>query len=418
MINLRYLVNGKTISMIYFLAYNITKYTADLYYWLNRRKYNEKLERIKKLIKEGSIEKIYINRADRIGDAIITLPFLLSFKKYIEREYPYIKIIVITSEYNNWVLKDFINTKIEKINLTEKTKLTSVFRDSISMFKSKGDAKSESSIYIDLKKDYMFAQKYCWCQIISYKDFPLNFKFSDYVFDEFYGSRSNTHNIIRFKGLIDKLFDTNLYIKEFPNELKKYIIKKHNPDIEKYIKNDYIIVYVGNKEFRNLSIDQWVKLINLLDYSGTILVVDDPSKDMLLALKNSEIKKENVVFMEESYDLWSLMYLAMHSKLVIGIDGGGFNFLQIPTNAFEIIMYVNENTWKPYSNNKYKIIRVENNHIFEKTTTSDGLIKEICYISNSRKMAYELMQKKDNPIKKSINVRLIVEEINKCLKNL
>ncbi|MDI6782459.1 MAG: hypothetical protein QME49_10225, partial [bacterium] len=55
-------------------------------------------------LKQIKIKKILVNRSDRIGDAIITLPFLLELKK---QGY---ELTIMTSMYNDFILNRFFPT--------------------------------------------------------------------------------------------------------------------------------------------------------------------------------------------------------------------------------------------------------------------------------------------------------------------
>jgi len=358
---------------------------------------------------------ILFNRVDRIGDAIVTLPFFLALKN------KGIRFKVLCSPYNKWVLEPFVEVEeIKDFEFSDYSflKLIKNIMTSLPYFliSTKNKKKDKNIIFIDLKGDFYLSEKFKNYYQIHFKSFLLNLKYSDYVFNDFYVFGSKMHLLEKYSMIFDNL---DLDIEEFPNELKEHIINNHNKEIDSLINSlkDFIIIFVGNKEFRNLNIEQWKYLIENINYEGNILIIDDPSQNYLKRLK-SIIKKENVIFLEKIYDLWSLMYLAMHSKLVVGIDGGGFNFLQMPTNAFEIILYTNEKVWRPFSRNKYQVIRKCKNHIIEKSITSQNLKKYIYYIDWEYKVVYEVLQEKNKNFINKIRIDLIVEEINKILSEL
>ncbi|ADC69097.1 hypothetical protein MFS40622_0402 [Methanocaldococcus sp. FS406-22] len=355
---------------------------------------------------------ILFNRTDRIGDAIVTLPFFLALKN------KGIKFKVLCSPYNKWVLEPFVEIeeikdfKFSDFEFSIKSLLFNILSSIATYLKNLFIEKNKNITFVDLKGDFHLSERFKNYYQIHFKSFLLNLKYSDYVFNDFYVFGSKMQLIEKYSMIFDNLED----IEEFPKELKEYIINNHNKEIDTLINSlkDFIIIFVGNKEFRNLNIEQWKYLIENINYEGKIVVIDDPSQNYLKRLK-SIIKKENVIFLEKVYDLWSLMYLAMHSKLVIGVDGGGFNFLQLPTNAFEIILYTNEKVWRPFSKNEYQIIRKDRKHIIEKSITSQNLKKYIYYIDWDYKVVYEILQEKNNDFVDKIRVDLIVEEINKIL---
>jgi len=359
--------------------------------------------------------EILFNRTDRIGDAIVTLPFFLALKN------KGIKFKVLCSPYNKWVLEPFVEVEeIKDFKFSEHSFLKLIKNIGTSLpyllIPTKHKKKGKNILFIDLKGDFYSSEKFKNYYQIHFKSFLLNLKYSDYVFDDFYVFGSKMHLLEKYSMIFDSL---DLDIKEFPDELKEYISNNHNKEIDNLVNSlkDFIIIFVGNKEFRNLNIEQWKHLIENINYKGNILIIDDPSQNYLKKLK-SIIKKENVMFLEKAYDLWSLMYLAMHSKLVVGIDGGGFNFLQMPTNAFEIIFYTNEKVWRPFSRNKYRVIRKYKNHVIEKSITSQNLKKYIYYVNWEYKVVYEVLQEKNNNFVNQLRLNLILEELNKILAEL
>jgi hypothetical protein len=97
------------------------------------------------------------------------------------------------------------------------------------------------------------------------------------------------------------------------------------------------------------------------------------------------------------------MYLAIFSKWVVGVDGGGFNFLQMPTNAFEILFYTDVHTWKPYSNNKYILERrFTNNVCLISSETSQRKVKKVLFVNDDEKVLYEKLELENRNIKEKL----------------
>ncbi len=387
--------------MFYFLKLSV--FLANLSYFLFFRR--------RKLQVDFSQSKILFNRMDRIGDAIITLPLFLALKK------KKINFKVLCSQYNKWVLEPFVDV-IEMRELSIKDfrfSLISWLHDFWLCILSKflPIKKKENFVFIDLKKDFELSEKYKNHYQIHFKSFLLNLKYSDYVIDDFYVLGGD-------KQLLEKyiMIFKDLEVDSFPFELKQYITKNRNLRICDLIKSldEFIIIFTGNKRFRNFSKQQWQYLIENISYKGKILIIDDPDINYLNWLEQV-IKGDNFVFLKRIYDLWTLMYLAMHSRLVVGIDGGGFNFLQTPTNAFEIFFYVNHKVWRPYSKHRYKTVARDGNHIIEKTVTDQNLNKYIYYVKGEKKVIYELLQQKGQKVVDNINLDFIVRQINKILNS-
>ena len=320
------------------------KALTDFLYFIGRKN--------KKLYKDLAINDIrnsffIFNRTDLIGDAIVTLPFFLSLKKQG------LKFKVLCSKYNKWVLEPFVNTEVLNVeDETSSEKLLNLINFTY-LFLRKNRQKKKNFFFDLVGSRYVTKKYYKEFFCIHCKSSVTNLMLSDYIINDYYVTFGKLHLIEKYKLFFEE-FGINLFIDEFPKELDGYILKNHNPEIEKLINfyKKFIIVYVGNKNYRNFSPYDWKSIIEKINYDGYILVIDDLTNYRASVLQRI-VNKSNVKIINNNYDLWSLMYLAKFADWVIGIDGGGFNFLQIPTNAIGIYFYTNVNTWKPYSNNPY-----------------------------------------------------------------
>ena len=73
----------------------------DFLWVLSGRIFGARIFGGKKVYQVSDFDEIIINRADRLGDAIISRPFLALFARYIRQNYPAMpKIKVIASGYN------------------------------------------------------------------------------------------------------------------------------------------------------------------------------------------------------------------------------------------------------------------------------------------------------------------------------
>jgi len=148
-----------------------------------------------------------------------------------------------------------------------------------------------------------------------------------------------------------------------------------------------------------------------LEYNGNILIVDDPAFRVLPYLRKF-LSRRSVYFLEKKFDLWTLMYIAKFADWVVGIDGGGFNFLQMPTNAYQINFYTDVETWKPFSNNPYVLEDKFGNTVLISSVTSQGKKKKVLYVDDSKKVFCEKLEKDCEYVRK----RLIEYVLEKKIK--
>ena len=379
---------------ILFIFGKLFKYLTELYFSL--------LFRNPDLSVGKNFELFVFSRNDRIGDAIVTLPFLLALKK------KGIEFKVLSSKENDWVLRPFVKTQV--VENRELSLLKKIFLLILGIFfgilRRRNAKKSRLKVFFDLKGDYFlsrfFSKREYFC--VHCKNLLLNTLHSDYVLDDFYSSFGKKQLIEKYLSFFEKM-GVSLDIEEFPEEIEKFIRKNHNSEIDKLLEelDNFIIVFVGNKKFRNFDPIQWKEIIEKgIIYEGNILVVDDPSKRNLSFLERT-LQGNNVLFLEKTYSLWDLMYLAIFSKWVVGVDGGGFNFLQMPTNAFEILFYTDVHTWKPYSNNKYILERrFTNNVCLISSETSQRKVKKVLFVNDDEKVLYEKLELENRNIKEKL----------------
>ncbi|MEO2069349.1 MAG: hypothetical protein ABGX27_07555 [Desulfurobacteriaceae bacterium] len=324
-----------------------------------------------------------------------------------------INFIVFASKENHWVIKPFVKVKIiDSFFPSMLEKLLIFFRNLLTIFRKQD--KKNFKIFFDLKGDLKLSQHFCkkgyFC--IHCKNLLLNLCCSDYVINDFYSTFGK-------KQLLEKYLEffrnagIQLQIEEFPKEVEEYIKKVHSPKADKILESleKFSIVFVGNKPFRNFRTDEWKVLIEKgLKYEGTILIVDDPSFKVLPYLKEN-LTRENVKFLEEKLDLWSLMYVAKFADWVLGIDGGGFNFLQMPTNAYQINFYTDVETWKPFSLNPYRVEDSFKNVILISSITSQNKRKKVLFVNDSKKVFCEKLEKECDYVKRNLLEYILEKKI-------
>ena len=101
--------------------------------------------RRKRKIDLKEIKTILVNKTDRFGDAAVTLPLLLELAKHFD-------VTVLTSKYNDFILKDFLKTKIFIDSPLPFLKVIGMIAKNILCFSSirKSSGTPEYDLYLDL----------------------------------------------------------------------------------------------------------------------------------------------------------------------------------------------------------------------------------------------------------------------------
>lgn len=326
-------------------------------------------------------EEIIINRTDLIGDAITTLPALIALKKQFRG-----KITVHTTRYNDWVLRPFLNTTIVK-EAAENESLTKVIIERIRTKFSK--INKTPIIFVNLNSSYRDARENADKYIVDFKSLPSNLN-ADYIINENNMLNGALSNSERLALAAKEILGLELKMQEYPDELKQFIEKQKDMKLN----NKSVIFCVNNKQYRNFNKEWWNRLAKNLDEPYFIVDRND-------------------------YDLWQLVKYAGKAKLVVGLDGGCFHFLQQGANAVELVLYVSPMCWKPFSLNKYETVYNYESIVMKTSITSQGLRKGIIYRNDNNKIKYELAMRKDEELEQKFNPELIANLIkNNIILNL
>ena len=122
--------------------------------------------------------------------------------------------------------------------------------------------------------------------------------------------------------------------KTFPLSFQDFVYQNigtfydYNQEIEK----SGICLFVGVKEFRNLPIETWRKIIREVSRAfpdETITILDDHT-NMLYDIFIQESFPSNVVLEKNTYSLQDFTAHIAHFSFVLGIDGGGINMVKSP----------------------------------------------------------------------------------------
>lgn len=340
----------------------------------------------------NKIGKILINRSDRLGDAFISLPFIILLsKKY--------KVTVLTSSYNDFIFK---NAHIDTIPFN--VQLIDQNRENI----------------ISKIKRFFVIKKIA----INTLDFDAYLNFSGYNNVQFNG-KGNIFKIGYTFGLSPLLHDDTVATFHNQNHAKSIhdmILKidptfNYQPDIINYdflkINSDivnrynysenFIVIHVGGKESRLVNKEYVVSLLNTVSYKT--LVIDSQDNLIIKSIKN-EISNPNIEFCHEQLGLFEIYTIISNPKCqwFIGYDTGSSHLLQMPVNAVIIYTVGDPDSWKPYTVNNewgkkvYGSVVVENNVINNKR-------KYVIYNKVPCRPCFDLICKK--PICKNLDISII-----------
>lgn len=325
------------------------------------------------------IKKIIFNRKDRIWDAVISKPFIILFSKYVKEElWLNIEIEVECSKYNEFIFKEWNWEKYYRLK-SEDTKilwywkwiieLIKFFFKSIkNSFKLKRKNNKESSIvYIDLiwNHNHISDKLNKWIYYFIWPNLFFNNYLLDYSISNNYVSWNGDNLIESYMKLIEWCFKLDNF-EDYINKNIEYFFQDYN-----YSKNKkWILVFVGNKEFRNLSIETRNKIITDLwkKYKEeNISILDDNSNILYWKLIKYNNHPKNIVFIENKFSWNELKNFAKQFRLIIWIDWWWFNYIRTCTDSLEIFTLANSSVWSIFTwNNKYKKSDLWNNWIINK----------------------------------------------------
>ena len=309
-----------------------------------------------------------IFRTDRIGDFIISCPFIKSYKNKFNK----IPITIISSEYNyNYVNKfDFIEKTIPlKPGVKLFPKLIILFKMIIKLRKNKykhiiildGKARSffisfflkgEKSILLQSKKLKLFSKIFKYKFVVNHEiqSQLKNFSFLSNIIGFNITNKNpkihtNTQNDNKFSFLnnyiilhLDEKWFSNLYYSDFTDISPKandlnFLIKKISKSIDQ---NLDIVVTSGNK-----------KIKSLIEFTSNFETSDN-------CIYKKKIIDQKVIFFD-GLSIDELTHLVSCSKLVICCEGAishlSYNF-SIPTLAlYEKKRLQHTNFWTSHMNN-------------------------------------------------------------------
>jgi ADP-heptose:LPS heptosyltransferase len=367
--------------------------------------------RKKKHIDSDQIKTILVNRTDRLGDAAISLPFLLELSKRF-------KVTILTSQYNDPVLRGAMETLV----FTEKPlpllkSMGMLFKQALSL--NSAPRKNETpkyDLYLDLVgisalDVFLKVKKQGLCRYyIGFNLGPWNLLL-DYAAAENPVLFSKKHILGSYRDLLKDSLGLDINIPDHI-DLGGQLVKPDRLDLG----TPYILVNIsGGDKFRGPRLRSYAKIIEALDFTGRVLVMDEPGEPNLTEFKNY-VKKEGLCYLESDYSLWELAYIAKHSTLYIGSDSGITQLLSGVSNCVIFFATGSNTAWRPYSKNPYSG-RVSGRTIIEESRNSKGLIKKVAYMPAWCRPCFDLGCGSYRCMEQ-LDTEFIIEDINRTLNAL
>ncbi|MBM3255079.1 MAG: glycosyltransferase family 9 protein [Candidatus Omnitrophica bacterium] len=347
------------------------------------------ISRRQRHIDPGIVKTILINRTDRIGDAIVSLPFILELSKRF-------KVTVLTSAYNDRVLKDIVSTRL--------------------VSDIKKVAAPEYDLYLELVgisglNTFLKVKAQGLCRYhTGFSLGPLNFLL-DYSLNQNPVLFSKKHILDSYRLLLKESLGLEIEINDaisLDQHLKKPADFNFN--------HPYLLLNIaGGDKFRGPGLEGYATILNKLEFQGLIVVMDELSGPNLEEFKK-HVKKENLYYLEKDYSVWELGYIARNSLLYIGSDSGITQLLSSLTNCIIFFAAGSAYAWRPYSKNAYTL-KESSGLAIEETKNSAGLIKKVVYWPIWCRPCFDIGCNGSYCIK-GLDKISVFEEINNTLKAL
>jgi len=357
--------------------------------------------------KFSEIKSILIKRTDRIGDAAVTLPILLELGKHFQ-------VRVLTSKYNDAFLNKFLSTEIScdaPRNLLGS--LILIIRSIPLLFAGPKKNVPKYDLFLDLNglRDpavFFRVKRENLCRYYAGFNMGLWNPMFDYAQPNYPVLFSQTHILDACRSLVSNALGCNMDIPDGIDFSGKMI----RPD-DFQVKEEFILVNIsGGEQFRGPSPKFYARLVDSLDFTGSIVIMDALNRPHFADFKSS-VKRKDIMYLQRDFSLWELLYIAAKSSLYVGADSGISNLLQFPANAILFFATGLPWVWRPYSRNPYTVRKIGRCLVAE-TVNSGGLNKKVVYAPVSCRPCFDIGCQDARCIE-SLDLELALNEINAML---
>jgi ADP-heptose:LPS heptosyltransferase len=329
--------------------------------------------RKKRKLDPAEIKTILVNRSDRIGDAIVSLPLLLELHKRF-------KVTVLTSQYNDAILQEFLSTEIfleSPAPFWNSIKMALVNIVRLLRLK-KTAAASRYDLYLDLMgmrglDTFLRVKEKNLCRYYVGFNLGMGNLFLDYADNKNPALFSSVTLVDSYRRLIRESLGLDLTIPDYP-DLTAVISKPNDFNLS----SPFILVNIaGFDKFRGPSAETYAGIINAIDFPGTFVILDEPQGPNTAAFKK-HAQKNNLFYLKDNYSLWQFYSIARSGTLYIGSDSGISQFLGQATHCLIFFATGGHKVWRPYSSNPYTKKNIDGLCV-EETRNSANQIKKIIY---------------------------------------
>jgi len=330
--------------------------------------------RRRKKIDLREIKTILVNRSDRLGDAIVSLPLLLELHKRFA-------VTVLTSKYNDPILREFLKTEVfieSPAPFLNSIKMMLVYLLRLLRLK-KTAVVSQYDLYLDLMgvrglETFLKVKGKNLCRYYAGFNLGIGNLFLDYASSQNPALFSRLNLVDSYRNFLRESLGLDLDVPDSP-DLTSVMQRPGNFSLSP----PFVLLNIaGFNKFRGPSAEMYARIINEIDFSANFVIMDDRDCPDIPAFKKY-IKRNNLYYLEGNYSLWQLAFIAHSSSLYIGSDSGISQFLATVTHCVIFFGTGEHRVWRPYSRNPYKKNNVEGLAV-EETRNSASQIKKIIYV--------------------------------------
>jgi ADP-heptose:LPS heptosyltransferase len=306
-----------------------------------------------------NLNNLYLNRSDRIGDAIISKPFIKLLIEWLRNNECSAEVVIIASKYNRFLLQDLENPD-NHVRVIEEAKQIDDYESKLSSMIAKhvhflyktllfrwthGSERDEQSIFFDMGwGDLVTILRYkeLYNPIIAGPNIFWGSHILDIALSHSYVHYSNQNLIESYIEIVTKAFGID---NSFRNFVYDHIGTFYEYD--ETIPKTGICLFIGVKEFRNLPIATWRRVIHEVSSAfpeEKITVLDD-NTNLLYNIFSQEKFPSNVTLEKNTFSLTDFTKHIALFAFVVGIDGGGINMVKSLINSCFINTFAQPNVW-------------------------------------------------------------------------
>jgi len=337
----------------------------------------------RKVYTVSHLKKIIINRSDRIGDAVITKPFLDILIEYLKWHWFVWIYTLLLSDINKHVFRDFLGN-IEVIHKDLWEYDSSIFHlvwENIIKWvsclrqKLKNRHYEHTTLMIDLVWDM-------WTIYTQLKKEPMdvvscNLRLWSMILD----NRISTSFVtLNHKNLLETYIDLIENTFDAQWKFRTFVYDHIDTFYPEYINNtttkkEWLLIFFGTKSFRNLSLQKREEIIRHFakHYTQKIVVIDDNTNEYYRHLIKKQFP-DNVNIVKNIFSLDEFKSFAWTFQWILWVDGGWMNYIRNLTNNITIYTIGNYKIRNLFSGNKkYQEAFLWNNRIIGKSVLDIGI---------------------------------------------